>query len=130
MIISDETIKMYDTHKFKFFFKILQAENNETAYQMADRLKISPAFLSKIMTNTAKLPPALADKIIKTYRLNSNQQQELKRLQIVSASKIDLNNYHSQLKQMLINLACDYTNLSKEKQIELKRILLAKRGEK
>ena len=101
-------LQMAKAQTLKQFLKILQAENNETAYQMANKLNVSPAFLSNVASGKAKMSQILIDKINNKYQLSNQQKQILQKLQIESAGVINLAKYDSQLQQMLINLACDY----------------------
>lgn len=115
---------MAKTQTLKQFLKILQAENDETAYQMANKLNISPAYLSNVTSGKAKMPQTLIDKINSKYQLSNQQKQILQKLQIESADVINLAKYDQQLQQMLINLACDYPFLVKKQKMALKEALL------
>lgn len=115
---------MAKTQTLKQFLKILQAENDETAYQMANKLNVSPAFLSSVASGKAKMPQILIDKIDSKYQLSNSQKQTLQKLQIESAGVIDLTKYNPQLQQMLINLACDYPFMVKKQKKILEKALL------
>ena len=117
-------LQMAKTQTLKQFLKILQAENDETAYQMANKLNISPAYLSNVTSGKAKMPQTLIDKINSKYKLSNQQKQILQKLQIESAGVINLTKYDQQLQQMLINLACDYPFLVKKQKMALKETLL------
>lgn len=117
-------LQMAKTQTLKQFLKILQAENDETAYQMANKLNISPAYLSNVTSGKAKMPQTLIDKINSKYQLSNQQKQILQKLQIESAGVINLTKYDQQLQQMLINLACDYPFLVKKQKMALKEALL------
>ena len=115
---------MSKSQTLKQFLKILQAENDETAYQMANKLNISPAFLSNVASGEAKMPQTLVDEINCQYQLTNQQKRTLQKLQIESASAINLTKYDPQLQQMLINLACDYPFMVKKQKMILKEALL------
>ena len=115
---------MTKAQTLKQFLKILQAENDETAYQMANKLNISPAFLSNIASGKAKMPQMLVDKINSKYQLSNPQKQIFQKLQIESASMINLTKYDPQLQKMLINLACDYPFMVKKQKKILEETLL------
>lgn len=117
-------LEMAKTQTLKQFLKILQAENDETAYQMANKLNISPAFLSNIASGKAKMPQILIDKINRKYQLSNPQKQMLQKLRIESAGVINLAEYDPQLQQMLINLACDYPFMIKKQKMMLEKALL------
>ena len=117
-------LQMAKTQTLKQFLKILQVENGETAYQMADKLNVSPAYLSNVANGKAKMPQILIDKINSKYQLSNPQKQILQKLQIESAGVIDLTKYDPQLQQMLINLACDYPFMVKKQKTALKETLL------
>ena len=117
-------LQMTKAQTLKQFLKILQAENDETAYQMANKLNISPAFLSNIASGKAKMPQILIDKINRKYQLSNPQKQILQKLRIESAGVINLAEYDPQLQQMLINLACDYPFMVKKQKKILKEALL------
>lgn len=117
-------LQMPKAQTLKQFLKILQAENDETAYQMANKLNISPAFLSNIASGKAKMPQILIDKINRKYQLSNPQKQILQKLRIESAGVINLAEYDPQLQQMLINLACDYPFMVKKQKKILKEALL------
>lgn len=115
---------MSKSQTLKQFLKILQAENNETAYQMASKLNVSPAFLSNVASGRAKMPQILIDKINSKYQLSNPQKQILQKLQIESAGVINLTKYDPQLQKMLINLACDYPFMVKKRKKILEEVLL------
>lgn len=117
-------LQMAKAQTLKQFLKILQAENNETAYQMANKLNVSPAFLSNVASGKAKMPQILIDKIDSKYQLSNTQKQILQKLQIESAGVIDFTKYDPQLQQMLINLACDYPVMVKKQKMILEEALL------
>ena len=117
-------LQMAKAQTLKQFLKILQAENNETAYQMANKLNISPAFLSNVASGKAKMSQILIDKINRKYQLSNLQKQTLEKLQIKSAGVIDFTKYDPQLQQMLINLACDYPVMVKKQKMILEEALL------
>ena len=117
-------LQMAKTQTLKQFLKILQAENDETAYQMADKLNVSPAYLSNVANGKAKMPQILIDKIDSKYQLSNPQKQILQKLQIESAGVINLAKYDPQLQQMLINLACDYPFMIKKQKMMLEKALL------
>lgn len=117
-------LEMAKEQTLKQFLKILQAENDETAYQMANKLNISPAFLSNIASGKAKMPQILIDKINRKYQLSNPQKQILQKLRIESAGVINLAEYDPQLQQMLINLACDYSFMVKKQKMILEEALL------
>ena len=117
-------LEMAKEQTLKQFLKILQAENDETAYQMANKLNISPAFLSNIASGKAKMPQILIDKINRKYQLSNPQKQILQKLRIESAGVINLAEYDPQLQQMLINLACDYPFMVKKQKMMLEKALL------
>lgn len=117
-------LQMAKAQTLKQFLKILQAENDETAYQMANKLNISPAFLSNVASGKAKMSQILIDKINRKYQLSNLQKQTLEKLQIESAGVIDFTKYDPQLQQMLINLACDYPVMVKKQKMILEEALL------
>lgn len=115
---------MSKSQTLKQFLKILQVENDETAYQMANKLNISPAFLSNVASGEAKMPQTLVDETNCQYQLTNQQKRTLQKLQIESAGAINLTKYDPQLQQMLINLACDYPFMVKKQKMILKEALL------
>ena len=115
---------MAKTQTLKQFLKILQVENDETAYQMANKLNISPAYLSNVTNGKAKMPQILIDKINSKYQLSNPQKQTLQKLQIESVGVINLAKYDPQLQKMLINLACDYPFMVKKQKKILEEALL------
>lgn len=117
-------LQMTKAQTLKQFLKILQVENDETAYQMADKLNVSPAFLSNVANGKAKMSQILIDKINSKYQLSNSQKQTLQKLQIESTGVIDLTKYNPQLQQMLINLACDYPFMVKKQKKILEKALL------
>ena len=117
-------LQMTKAQTLKQFLKILQVENDETAYQMADKLNVSPAFLSNVANGKAKMSQTLIDKINSKYQLSNSQKQTLQKLQIESTGVIDLTKYNPQLQQMLINLACDYPFMVKKQKKILEKALL------
>lgn len=59
------------------FLRILRIQNDEVLGDMAEKLGIMPSYLSSIEANKRPLTPALKEKLIDSYSLDSEEQEHL-----------------------------------------------------
>lgn len=62
---------------FGKFCRNLRMDNNEQLHQMAEKLNVSSAFLSKVEYGKAKPPEKWEDTIPSLYNLSESQKEEL-----------------------------------------------------
>lgn len=63
--------------RFGKFCRNLRMDNGELLYQMAKRLDVSSAFLSKVENGKAKPPIEWGESISNYYQLSKSQEKEL-----------------------------------------------------
>lgn len=69
----------YQKTDFGKFCNKLRIDNNELMRDMAKRLCVSPAFLSKVECGNSKPPMKWKEKIADLYTLTGEQEEELNR---------------------------------------------------
>lgn len=73
------------------FLRILRIERNENAKAMADKLDISPSYLSAIENGKRTIPSHFQEKIIRIYELSEEKQAAFKKAVEESSTAIKLN---------------------------------------
>ncbi|MEG1520234.1 MAG: helix-turn-helix transcriptional regulator [Clostridia bacterium] len=58
------------------FLKILRIENGENAKEMADKVGISPSYLSAIENGKRVIPLSFQSEIVEKYKLSDDQRSE------------------------------------------------------
>lgn len=73
------------------YLRKIRVDRGETGFDMANRLEVTPQYVSLIETGKRRLNNKIKEKIIKVYSLNDNQIEELERVIIMDAKKININ---------------------------------------
>lgn len=86
---------------FGKYIAILQAQHNQRQVDMARVLSVSPAFLSRVETGSAKPPEGWADSLSENYGLSSEETEKLRQIIQIERGKTSI----------IKNLAIDDQNL-------------------
>ena len=78
--------------QFGVFLKKLRLNNKELMKDMAEKLDVSPSFLSKVENGKEDIPDVWYKKIIDLYNLNDKEKDELK--QAINSPQKDLKTNH------------------------------------
>ena len=101
----EEWIK-FMLNKLGLFCRKLRLDNRELLLDMASKLGVSSAFLSKVENGKSKPPTDWESRIINLYSLDIRQKQELKEafLDALNYKSIDIQNYSDE-NRALISIA-------------------------
>ncbi len=93
-------------NKLGLFCRKLRLDNRELLLDMASKLGVSSAFLSKVENGKSKPPTDWESRIINLYSLDIRQKQELKEafLDALNYKSIDIQNYSDE-NRALISIA-------------------------
>lgn len=72
------------------FIRKIRIDNGEYITDMAERLGVSPQYISLVELGKRKLNTVLKNKFIKEYKLNNEQKLELERIMIMESKKINI----------------------------------------
>ncbi|MCR4442763.1 MAG: helix-turn-helix transcriptional regulator [Peptococcaceae bacterium] len=104
----------------------LRIDNNELLKDMADKLSVTPAYLSAVEVGKRNVPEEWPEKIAELYSLNSETYEALKhaadksQLQI----KINLRDYEEKDKDAVLAFARVFKELDEDEKIKIKSVLL------
>ena len=108
-------------NRFGIFCRKLRLENGELLYDMAQKLEVSSAFLSKIENGKGKPPADWRKKIISMYRLNSDAIRELDvaLYEANNMNSISIKDFTDEQKNLMWSFARKLDNLDRKKLKEL-----------
>lgn len=94
----------YQKTDFGKFCNKLRIDNNELMRDMAKRLCVSPAFLSKVECGDSKPPMKWKEKIADLYTLTGEQEEELNRFIDMEHTRtnLDISTFSQRDKNMII----------------------------
>ena len=89
------------------FLRILRIEKNESAKEMANKLNVSPSYLSAVELGKRECPMSWEDVIIEAYKLNDTNRKKLQKAIKESKTniKIDLNEVDKKKKALILSVA-------------------------
>lgn len=116
---------MGDVTQFGRFCKKLRIDNNELLADMASKLGVSSAFLSKVENGKKKPPKKWEDNIKQLYELNEYQEKELKEsiFNAINSDSIDLSSYKADEKELMLSFARKINTIDKDKVVKILREL-------
>lgn len=102
--------------KFGKFCRKLRIDNGELLYDMADKLGVSSAFLSKVENGKKKPPMEWKKKICSNYTLTKEAQKELEEAlyEAKNNDSIDISGYSLSDKELMWSFARKFDTLDKE----------------
>lgn len=105
------------TTNFGKFCRRLRINSGELLYDMAGKLGVSSAFLSKVENGKKKPPVEWRDKIIMLYQLNNNEIKELDEclFEARNYDSIDISNYGMNDKELMWSFARKFNSLDRER---------------
>ena len=101
--------------KLGVFYRKLRIEEGEILYDMAQKLGVSSAFLSKVENGKKKPPIQWKQKIISEYNLSGKKLEEYEEyfFEAVNADSIDISTYHESDKELMLSFARKFDALDK-----------------
>ena len=109
--------------------RTIRIQEGELLGDMADRLKISSAYLSSIETGSRNVPADLTDEIINTYKLNKGTEKKLRKAEISNMKEIKLtfgDGSYSIKKETAYLFARTFNNIDSNDFAKIRDILLKK----
>ena len=87
------------------FTRRLRVENDELMSDMAEKLKVTVSFLSKVENGKSKPPKQWKQKISKAYTLNEQQMEELDEsfFRAVNAESVDISEYGKYDRELILD---------------------------
>lgn len=103
-------------NNFGKFCRKLRIDNNELLYDMAVKLGVSSAFLSKVENGRKKPPQEWMEKLIHLYNLDNKQIDELDQYMFEAQNyeSIDISNFKESDKMMMLSFARKFNSLDKD----------------
>ena len=110
-------------NNFGKFCRKLRIDNDELLYDMAKKLGVSSAFLSKVENGNKKPPIVWEDLLIQKYDLNEAQTKELKKgiFEAQNYDSIDISSMSDDDRMMMLSFARKFNQLDKRKIKDLLR---------
>lgn len=111
--------------EFGKFCRKLRIERGELLKDMAQKLQVTPSYLSAVETGKRAVPETWIKKISDEYNLNQKEVEELKKAKDISAQviKLDFNNKSDSDKETLLKLARSFDSFSSETKAKLIEII-------
>lgn len=105
--------------------KKIRIDNNEILLNMAQKLDVSPAFLSKVENGLKKPPISWEGKLIQHYNLSAAQKDELSKymFEAINNNSIDISSYSCAEKEVMMAFARNISALGEEKLNAIKNIV-------
>ena len=104
----------------------MRIDRSELLVTMAQKLDLSPAYLSAIENSTRSIPATLTEEIAKVYGLSEQELQALKKAEAESAKSIEIkldNNFGVAGRQTALMFARSFNNISDADFERIKKIL-------
>ena len=101
--------------KFGIFCRKLRLERGELLFDMAKKLGVSSAFLSKVENGKKKPPVSWKQTIISEYNLQNSKLEEFEEcfFDAVNADSIDISGYKESDKELMLSFARKFDALDK-----------------
>lgn len=89
------------------FLRILRIENNQSAKEMAEKLGVSPSYLSAVELGKREFPLSWENLIIQTYSLSEKKQKKFQQAikETKTTIKLDLNDVGQKKKNLILSVA-------------------------
>lgn len=102
-------------NKFGIFCRKLRLERGELLYDMAQKLGVSSAFLSKVENGKKKPPVQWKQKIISEYSLSGDALEEFEEcfFDAINFDSIDISGYKESDKELMLSFARKFDSIDK-----------------
>lgn len=107
---------------FGKFCRKLRIDDGELLLDMAGKLGVSTAFLSKVENGRRKPPEEWEEKIIQLYNLHGEKKSEFEDcfFRTINANSIDIRHFDDENRNLMLSFARKFDSLDKE---ALKKLL-------
>ena len=101
--------------RFGKFCRKLRIDRGEILYDMAGKLGVSPAFLSRVENGKKRPPEGWEEKLISSYNLQADDRRELHEslFEAKNSESIDLRDYSDSDKEMMLAFARRVNKISR-----------------
>lgn len=112
-------------NNFGKFCRKLRIDRGELLADMAKKLGVSSAFLSKVENGGKKPPKEWQEKIASVYQLNESQMSELENslFEAMNYHSLDMTGYSEDNRSMLLSFARKLNNMDDSKKAQLKKLM-------
>nr|DAJ65092.1 MAG TPA: putative HTH-type transcriptional regulator [Caudoviricetes sp.] len=112
-------------NKFGLFCRKLRLDNRELLLDMASKLGVSSAFLSKVENGKSKPPADWESRLINLYSLDNRQRQELNEafFEALNYKSIDIQNYSDENRDLVLTFARSLDKIDIDKREKILNIL-------
>lgn len=92
--------------EFGKLLRIIRINSGDSAKDMAQKLNMSPSYLSTIENGKRNIPPDMEELLIKAYNLSDKDKTKLRKAMVDSSDtvKIDLTDLAEKKKQMIYEI--------------------------
>ena len=107
------------------FLKKLRIDNGEVLLSMAEKLKVTPSFLSAVELGKKKMPYEWNTKIRSIYKLTPEQEDALDEAISMSEKAVilDIENASPNAKKIAVSFARSFNDFTDEQLITLKKLM-------
>ena len=115
--------------EFGKLLRIIRINSGDSAKEMAQKLNMSPSYLSTIENGKRNIPPDMEQLLISAYNLSDRDKEKLRKAMMASSDtvKIDLTDLAEKKKQMIYEITKG--DLDEETIDQLCKIIKEKKGE-
>ncbi len=112
-------------NSFGKFCRKLRIDHSQLLADMAKKLGVSSAFLSKVENGGKKPPKAWRNQIIQMYQLDDTQIAELDDclFEAMNCDSIDVTGYSNENREMLLSFARKLDSMDTKKKNQFKKLL-------
>jgi transcriptional regulator with XRE-family HTH domain len=111
--------------EFGKFCRKIRIDHGELLKDMANKLSISPAYLSAVEAGHRNIPADWPEKITKMYSLDAEQLITLKRAVEYSTTqfKVNLSEFSHNDRDLILSFVREFINLDEEAKNQIKSVL-------
>ena len=115
--------------EFGKLLRIIRINSGDSAKDMAQKLNMSPSYLSTIENGKRNIPPDMEELLIRAYNLSDKDKEKLRKAMVDSSDtvKIDLTDLAEKKKQMIYEITKG--DLDEATIDQLCKIIKEKKGE-
>ena len=115
--------------EFGKLLRIIRINAGDSAKEMAEKLNMSPSYLSTIENGKRNIPPDMEDLLIRAYDLSDHDKEKLRKAMVASSDivKIDLTELAEKKKEMIYEITKG--DLDEETVEQLFRLIKEKKSE-
>lgn len=115
--------------EFGKLLRIIRINSGDSAKDMAQKLNMSPSYLSTIENGKRNIPPDMEELLIRAYNLSDKDKEKLRKAMVESSDtvKIDLTDLAEKKKQMIYEITKG--DLDEATIDQLCKIIKEKKGE-